>query len=228
MYHRPLASEVEFSEVYQSEKFNLILCDGRGKETALIELTAKIRSFQPDAHIVFVCEKPPLDFVVKAIRLGVRDLFPVPVNLGGVLTRVDELIKPFLTGRGATALASCRSSLTLFLTADGAPSLPAAEKGASAADVKELNTLRLECDRLGRELQAAQETQNLAAITVVSKVQDIEAREKALAEMESDFALLKKSMFLNKRRLVWPVSHLPKPSWPPAKPRQQSPNENNK
>jgi hypothetical protein len=191
LYHRPLASEAEFSEVNQTEKFNLIVCDGRGKEAALLELTEKIRSYQADAHIVLVCEKPPLDFVVKAIRLGVRDLFPVPVNLGGVLTRVDELIKPFFTGGGAAALANCRSSLTLFLTADGAPSLPAATKGASAADLKELNTLRLECDRLGRALQAAQETQNLAATTRVSRGQDIEAREQALAEMETAFALLK-------------------------------------
>ena len=194
LYQRPLADEAEFTAVYQTEKFDLIVCDGRGTETALLELTERIRSHQLDAHIVLVCEKPPLDFVIKAIRLGVRDLFPTPVNLGGLLTRADELIKPFFKGGGATALGNCRSSLTLFLTADGRPSAPVAVKGANAADAKELNTLRLECDRLGRELQAAQEAHNLSATTQVSRSQDIEAREQALAEMESVIALDKNKL----------------------------------
>jgi len=191
LYYQTLADETECSAAYKADKFDLIICDGRGRETSLMETTEKIRSHQLASQIVLVCEKPPLDFVIKAIRLGVRDLFPAPVNLGGLLNRAEELIKPFFPGGGTTALGNCRSSLNLFFTTDGKAPSTATAKGASAADTKELNTLRLECDRLVHELHAAKEANNLVTTSSVARSQDSEAKEQTRAELESSLTLAK-------------------------------------
>jgi len=94
IYDREIENESALAATFQSEKFDLIICDGRHKDQSVLELVEKIRGHQADAHIVLLCEKPQLDFIVKAIRLGVRDLFHPPVNLAALLARADELLKP--------------------------------------------------------------------------------------------------------------------------------------
>ena len=41
LYHRPFADEAELFSVYQTEKFDLILYDGRGMDSVLLEWTEK-------------------------------------------------------------------------------------------------------------------------------------------------------------------------------------------
>ena len=93
VYDREIPTEGELATAFESEKFDLVIYDGR-QEEALLELVEKIRVNQPEAQILLLCTKPPLEFIVKAIRLGVRDLFHPPINLPSLLARADEFLKP--------------------------------------------------------------------------------------------------------------------------------------
>ncbi|HEY9249819.1 MAG TPA: hypothetical protein VIO38_11830, partial [Rariglobus sp.] len=185
LYDREIPDEAVLGAMLQAEKFDLVVCDGRQKNDQVLELVERIRNHQHDAHILLLCAKPQLDFIVKAIRFGVRDLFHPPVNLAALLARSDELLKPSFAVDTGAFLRHCRSSLTLFLAEDGDAPRPQAALKAGAADDRELKTLRAECDRLGRELQELTDKQHLAHATSASRAKELAERELALSDAEA-------------------------------------------
>ena len=54
IYDREIENEAALATTFQSEKFDLIVCDGRHKDHSVLELVEKIRGHQADAHIVLL------------------------------------------------------------------------------------------------------------------------------------------------------------------------------
>lgn len=75
LYTRDLANPAELEKTLKTEQFDLVIHDGCKLTQEPLTLSENIRTHQRTAPILLLCAKPEMDVIVRAIRLGVRDLF---------------------------------------------------------------------------------------------------------------------------------------------------------
>ena len=186
LYARDIPSVADLETSLKSEQFDLVIQDGFKLGKDLLNLAENIRGHQRNTPILLLCARPETDMIVRAIRLGVRDLFHPPLNLSAFFARATELLQPRLNGHTATIAHHCRHEMTLFLAGENRPGpvqLPVSDSSAVGA---ELETLRAECDRLSKQLK--EETDRRATIERDSKTQaeKLAERERALMALEKE------------------------------------------
>ena len=202
IYARTVTSEAELEEALHTESFDLIIHDGRNTTGELLDFVEKTRPNQQTTPIVLLCEKPQLDVIVKAIRLGVRDLFHSPVNLGGLFARTTELLQPRLNGRTAEIAQHYRSELTLFLAGDSKDASPARSGAKNSSDEKELKSLREECDRINRQFQEETERRVAAETSVQGRQKEFDERSQKLARIEVELSTGQKRVVAERDQLA--------------------------
>lgn len=189
LYAREIPSQADLDTSLKSEQFDLVIHDGSKLGKDPLTLAENIRSHQRTAPILLLCAKPEMDVIVRAIRLGVRDLFHPPLNLSAFFARATELLQPRLNGHTTAIAQHCRHEMTLFLAGETrASSSQPFVAVASPASSAELDTLRAECERLEKQLQDEVKRRDAAEREAKAQTERIAERERALAKTESDLA----------------------------------------
>src|SRR5690606_21985262 len=143
LYARDIQSPADLEISLKSEQFDLVIHDGSKLGKDPLTLAENVRSHQRTAPILLLCAKPEMDVIVRAIRLGVRDLFHPPLNLSAFFARATELLQPRLNGHTSAIAQHCRQEMTLFLAGETRPSSsqPFTAGAASPASSAELESL---------------------------------------------------------------------------------------
>lgn len=157
-YWRCFAAEEEWQAALQKEHFSLVVLDHRaapGDPLASIEHLQELKHNTP----TFLVSAQELDLprVIKAIRLGVKDIFHTPVDLKAIIERVQDVVQPDTAPAGLE-----QWSEFLLLLADGAaPAHAAAPAGGDAAlklalACQQRDELAAERNQLRQSAEAAQ------------------------------------------------------------------------
>ncbi len=167
-YWRCFTTEPEWEEALQKEHFSLIVVDHRAAPGDPLACIEQLQELKHDAP-TFLLSAQELDLprVIKAIRLGVKDLFHPPVDLKAIIERVQEVVQPDVAPRGLE-----QWSEFLMLLAEGTPPAKAAP-GSGGGDVA--LKLSLACQQ--RDELAAERNQLRQTVT------DAQQR---LAELEKE------------------------------------------
>ena len=167
----------EAADALRLERFQLVIADVNGTGADPIARVDDLRRQQEGAHLFLICGKLELPQVVRAIRLGVRDVFNPPLDFAAMAERIESVIRS--PGGSAASLEDFDpqrwAKVAEFFGHGPAPELPAAvaptaktlparAAAKSAGDAgpggHPPQNLKSENDKLSRELQMArQETQ---------------------------------------------------------------------
>src|SRR6266542_3399640 len=97
-YWRDFGPAADLADVLRSEKFSLIIFDHRGLKEDPLPFVEPLCRLQSNTPTFLVSEPLELENIVRAIRLGVKDLFHPPLNLGTLIERIQSELG---TTRGA-------------------------------------------------------------------------------------------------------------------------------
>ncbi len=83
----------ELSGMLRDERFNLIIVDFRDAKTNALDFVESVRKAQPEAQVFLLCKELELQEVIRAIRLGVVDVFHPPLDFKSLAERVESLVR---------------------------------------------------------------------------------------------------------------------------------------
>ena len=95
-YWRELPGEAELTAALRTEKFSLIIVDHADLAENPLVYVESLRIGQKDTPVLVVSEEFALENVVRAIRVGVKDLFHPPIDLAAIVERIYSVLKPEL------------------------------------------------------------------------------------------------------------------------------------
>ena len=154
-YWRDLPAEAELVNELRGERFSLIIVDHRDMKDDPLAFVESLRRWQKDTPVLVVSEELALENVIRAIRVGVKDLFHHPIDLRAMVERIYTTLKPEL-GSSRTAKLDEWSELMMQLTdPDAAPPVHGSRAGfpGSASPLPAPGA----SDELARELKTARE-----------------------------------------------------------------------
>ncbi|OHE80994.1 MAG: hypothetical protein A3G75_15055 [Verrucomicrobia bacterium RIFCSPLOWO2_12_FULL_64_8] len=162
----------EAAEALRLEQFQLVIADIIGAAADPIAKMDELRRQQEAAHLFVICGKLELPQVVRAIRLGVRDVFNPPLDFAALAERIESVLRSprdpaaalvdFDANRWAKvteffglgpATEPAATAATKASPANAATK-PAAAPGSHGHPPQNLKT---ENDKLSRELQLARQ-----------------------------------------------------------------------
>jgi chromosome segregation ATPase len=173
VYWRPIGTTDGINRALEQETFQLVVLDHRNSGSDGTAAIASLRKLQPQARVILVSDALELNDVVQAMRMGVREVFPPPIDLPGVVKCVESSLeadfgKPdperwavLLEFIGDDGVAVDQSSAN---SAPKRPKSPGGQKTASAsgaspagtdeamAATRRANELAEQCARLNEEL----------------------------------------------------------------------------
>ena len=157
-YWRDLPAEADLLAELRGERFSLIIVDHRDLADDPLAFVESLRRWQKDTPVLVVSEQLALENVIRAIRVGVKDLFHPPIDLGAMVERIYSVLKPEL-GTARSARLDEWSELMMQLTdtnADAAPPVHGSRAGfpGSAAPMSETAG---EPDRFAVELKTTRD-----------------------------------------------------------------------
>ena len=159
-YWRDLPAEAELVAELRGERFSLIIVDHRDVTDDPLAFVESLRRWQKDTPVLVVSEELALENVIRAIRVGVKDLFHHPIDLRAMVERIYTTLKPEL-GSSRSAKLDEWSELMMQLTdADAAPPVHGSRAGwpGSASPLPAPG----EADELARELKKTREAMTQA------------------------------------------------------------------
>lgn len=154
-YWRDLPAEAELVNELRGERFSLIIVDHRDLTNDPLAFVESLRRWQKDTPVLVVSEELALENVIRAIRVGVKDLFHHPIDLRAMVERIYTTLKPEL-GSSRTAKLDEWSELMMQLTdPDAAPPVHGSRAGwpGSASPLPAPGA----SDELARELKSTRE-----------------------------------------------------------------------
>ena len=164
LYWRSSESHKELEASVGNERFNLIIADYREARTDVLSGVESLRKLQPEAQIFLICKQLELEEVIRAIRLGVRDVFQVPLDFKSLAGRIESLVRngdKFPGASEETALGRWNELAQYLSDAPAAEVAPAAaakvaERKGHAVKVSDarLDAVVHERDRLAGEIEA--------------------------------------------------------------------------
>ncbi|MEO7798146.1 MAG: hypothetical protein ABIY47_10525, partial [Opitutaceae bacterium] len=92
LYWRSAGRSADLSAVLQKERFEVVIVDYRGTPGDPLEFIETIRSRQTEAKFFLVCDQPELGMIIRAIRVGIRDLFHPPIDFRAIVDRLNATI----------------------------------------------------------------------------------------------------------------------------------------
>ncbi len=95
-YWRELPGERELAAALRTERFSLIIVDHADLAENPLVYVESLRIGQKDTPVLVVSEEFALENVVRAIRVGVKDLFHPPIDLAAIVERIYSVLKPEL------------------------------------------------------------------------------------------------------------------------------------
>ena len=158
-YWRDLPAEAELVAELRGERFSLIIVDHRDVANDPLAFVESLRRWQKDTPVLVVSEELALENVIRAIRVGVKDLFHHPIDLRAMVERIYTTLKPEL-GSSRSAKLDEWSELMMQLTdPDAAPPVNGSRAGFGSASPLPAPG---EADELARELKKTREAMTQA------------------------------------------------------------------
>jgi len=170
-YWRDLPAEAELVNELRGERFSLIIVDHRDLTNDPLAFVESLRRWQKDTPVLVVSEELALENVIRAIRVGVKDLFHHPIDLRAMVERIYTTLKPEL-GSSRTAKLDEWSELMMQLTdPDAAPPVHGSRAGwpGSTSPLPEPG----ESDALARELKTTREAVSQAKARATELEQEV-------------------------------------------------------
>ncbi len=177
LYWRSSDPQKDVDTALGEEHFDLIIADYREAKTDVLGAVESLRKRQPEAQIILICKKLELEEIIRAIRLGVRDVFNPPLDFKSLAGRIESLVRSGDKFPGMieeTALGRW-GELAMHLSgapeAEAAPAASAKGPGRRAASppnapdlqlelvVQERDNLTTEIKALKKSLAGAEEAQ---------------------------------------------------------------------
>ena len=146
----------DLDEVYaslQKEAFDLFIADCRGASTTALPFVENLCGMQKGLPVFLICDQWELDTVVRAIRLGVKDVFASPLDVKALIARAAEQLHKKHNGQMGTLEATQWSELIMLLSGNTSMFPPRSEKETKgdAAIAPQVDALQLQIDMLQRE-----------------------------------------------------------------------------
>ena len=88
VYWRTHDTGEDIAAILHREKFDLAVTDCRGANGNVLNLVESLRQQQAQLPVFLISERLELESVVKAIRLGVKDLFNPPLDFRAFVERL--------------------------------------------------------------------------------------------------------------------------------------------
>jgi len=171
-YWRDLPAEAELVNELRGERFSLIIVDHRDLTDDPLAFVESLRRWQKDTPVLVVSEELALENVIRAIRVGVKDLFHHPIDLRAMVERIYTTLKPEL-GSARSAKLDEWSELMMQLTdPDAAPPLRGSRAGfpGSATPLPAPG----ESDALAMELKTVRETMSQVKARATELEQEVD------------------------------------------------------
>ena len=93
LYWRASDPQKNLDTALGEERFDLIIADHRDSKTDVLGAVEALRKRQPEAQIILICKKLELEEIIRAIRLGVRDVFNPPLDFKSLAGRIESLVR---------------------------------------------------------------------------------------------------------------------------------------
>ncbi len=91
LFWRPTDPKDDLDAILGAERFDIVIANYRDSTTDVLGGVECLRKRQPNAQIILVCRKLELEEIMRAIRLGVRDVFTPPLDFRKVASRIETL-----------------------------------------------------------------------------------------------------------------------------------------
>lgn len=85
------------SEIVEHEHPDLVILDGVSTNAADLSILERLILVYPSVAVIELCEKPDSDFLINSMRVGVRDILPLPLDSAALLAavlRIEQRLKP--------------------------------------------------------------------------------------------------------------------------------------
>ena len=143
-------------EVYasvQKEPFDLFIADCRGASTTALPFVENLCGMQKGLPVFLICDQWELDSVVRAIRLGVKDVFASPLDVKSLIARAAEQLHKKHNGQMGAVEATQWSEVIMLLSGNTSM-FPSRKEKESKDDLNiapQTAALQLQIDMLKRE-----------------------------------------------------------------------------
>lgn len=87
----------ELPEIVEHEHPDLVILDGVSTNAADLSVLERLLLAHPNTAVIELCEHPDADFLINSMRVGVRDMLPLPLDNTALLAsvmRVEQRLKP--------------------------------------------------------------------------------------------------------------------------------------
>ena len=164
LYWRSSDPKKDLDTTLGEERFDLIIADYREAKTDVLSAVESLRKRQPESQIILICKKLELEEIIRAIRLGVRDVFNPPLDFKSLAGRIESLVRSGDKVPGMIEETALGRWGELAMHLSGAPeeapvpapsAKPAGRKGgASNGTEVQLEAVLQERDTLANEVKA--------------------------------------------------------------------------
>lgn len=87
----------ELPEIVEHEHPDLVILDGVSTNAADLSILERLLLIHPNMAVIELCDNPDSDFLINSMRVGVRDMLPLPLDSTALLAsvmRVEQRLKP--------------------------------------------------------------------------------------------------------------------------------------
>ena len=139
----------------QKEDFDLFIADCRGVSDTALSFVESLRSWQKSLPTFVICDQWELETVIRAIRLGVIDVFSCPLDEKALVAQAAKQLQKKHKGEMGNLEAIQWSELILLLSGktNGVAQSGIRESKSESFDVSTASALRLQCEMLQRECE---------------------------------------------------------------------------
>lgn len=84
-------------EIVEHQHPDLVILDGVSTNAADLSILERLLLVHPNMAVIELCDNPDSDFLINSMRVGVRDMLPLPLDSTALLAsvmRVEQRLKP--------------------------------------------------------------------------------------------------------------------------------------
>ncbi len=197
MHWRALRGLPETTAAFAAEHFSLLILDHRAVAGDPLALLATLRLREQQMPVILISEPLPMEGVIRAIRIGVKDMFHAPIKMEAIVERVHAVLSSQLgSSRGprledwrdlVSQLCANEAGATTVLEHPGGPGIPsdgpvalahpAGLTNANSDLATELKKLATERQLLVDEMKKLEDERRAAKILAT----ELTAREQSIA-----------------------------------------------
>ncbi|MEO6874864.1 MAG: hypothetical protein ABI222_08580 [Opitutaceae bacterium] len=172
-YWRDLPAEAELVAELRGERFSLIIVDHRNLQDDPLAFVESIRRWQKDTPVLVVSEELALENVIRAIRVGVKDLFHHPIDLRAMVERIYTTLKPELGSTRSARLDEWSELMMQLTDADARPPVHGSRAGFPGTGMPMALPAPGESDQLAIELKTTRDAMTQAKARAMELEQEV-------------------------------------------------------